>query len=63
MKRPPRRRSVQKLDAKALQILKKSGILNPNVTLDQLMDLSRKLNHLMAKPEAFIYRDFIFIDP
>jgi hypothetical protein len=63
MKRPRRRRGVRLTDAKALEILKKSGILNPNVTLDQLMNVSKELGHLMAKPAAFIYKDFLIVDP
>jgi hypothetical protein len=30
-------------DAKALDLLKAGGVLNPNVTLDKLMDVSRGL--------------------
>jgi hypothetical protein len=48
-------------DAEFLEMLKASGILNPNVTLDQLMQLSSKLNvPAQARAGAFIFREFVF---
>jgi len=46
-------------DAKLLEMLKGSGILAPDVTLDQLVKISAKL---AASPEArgFIFRDFVY---
>ena len=38
------KRAKRKPDAAALEMLKASGILNRNITLDQLMKLSAKLN-------------------
>ncbi len=46
-------------DAEALELLKASGILNSNVTLDQIMKLSEQLKVSVAL-RGFIFRDFIF---
>jgi hypothetical protein len=63
--RKRRRQRVVRIgsDAKALQILKRSGILNSDVTLDRIMKLSKDLKHLTVAPEAFIFRDFLITDP
>lgn len=47
-------------DAEVLEMLKASGILNPSVTLDQLMNLSAKLNVPAEARSAFIFRDFVY---
>jgi hypothetical protein len=46
-------------DAELLTMLKSSGILKPDVTLDELVKLSEKL---AASPQArgFIFRDFLY---
>jgi hypothetical protein len=38
--------STRTEDALALDLLKSSGVLNPNLTLDKLMDVSRQLAEL-----------------
>jgi hypothetical protein len=47
-------------DAKVLKMLKASGILNPDVTLDQLMKLSAKLNIPGSAARGFIFRHFLY---
>lgn len=49
-----------KLDAEALEVIKASGILNHNVTLDQIMELTDKLNSIVEARGAFIFQDFLF---
>ena len=46
-------------DAELLEMLKSSGILSPDVTLDELVKLSAKLP---GSPQArgFIFRDFLY---
>ena len=55
----PRKKKQQKRlpDAKALAMLKASGILNRNVTLDELLKLSTKLD-VSFQARGFIFRDF-----
>jgi hypothetical protein len=47
-------------DAEALEMLKASGILNRNVTLDQLMDLSAKLSDSGVAARGFIFTHFLY---
>jgi hypothetical protein len=49
-------------DAEALQLLKDSGLLNQDVTLEKVMSLSEELNQTQggAANLSFIFRDFIF---
>jgi hypothetical protein len=49
-------------DAAALQMLKTSGMLNRNVTLDQLMKLSAKLKVPGAAARGFIFGHFLYRD-
>jgi hypothetical protein len=39
-------------DARALDLLKTSGVLNPNLTLDRLMDVTRQIAELEPDPAA-----------
>jgi hypothetical protein len=48
------------LDSDALKMLKESGILHPDVTLEQLLDLSEKLDVVVEARRGFIFRDFIY---
>jgi hypothetical protein len=52
-----RNRSV---DADALKILKESGILNPDVTLEEMFKLSEKLAAVVEARGSFIFRDFVY---
>jgi hypothetical protein len=47
-------------DAELLAMLKASGILNPDVTLDEVMKLSAKLEIAGAGLRGFIFRDFLY---
>jgi len=47
-------------DAKVLEMLKASGILKPDVTLDQLMKISAKLDVPGAAARGFIFRHFLY---
>jgi hypothetical protein len=59
-------------DIRAMELIKSSGALNPNMTMDKLLDLTQKLADLeptvdAAAPAAnakhvdtFIHRHFIF---
>ena len=47
-------------DAELLAMLKASGILNPNVTLDEVMKLSAKLEVAAAGRRGFIFRRFVY---
>jgi hypothetical protein len=46
-------------DAEVLAMLKASGILNPDVTLDELVKLSQKLA-ISPQARGFIFRDFLY---
>jgi hypothetical protein len=48
-------------DAKALDLLKASGVLNPNVTLDKLMDVTRQLADLQPASGPKIDAKGVFI--
>jgi hypothetical protein len=50
----------QQLDADTLKVIKTSGILNNDITLDQLMNLSRELNSFVEARSAFIFRHFLY---
>jgi ribosome-associated protein YbcJ (S4-like RNA binding protein) len=56
---PAKKREKRPADAELLTMLKASGLLNPNVTLDELMKLSAKLD-VGAQARGFIFRDFIY---
>jgi hypothetical protein len=47
-------------DAKILEMLKSSGILNRDVTLDQLMEISGRLNIPAAAARGFLFRHFLY---
>jgi hypothetical protein len=47
-------------DKEALEMLKTSGLLKPDVSLDQMMKLSQQLNALGVPRAAFIFRDFLY---
>lgn len=49
-----------KPDAEAMKIIEASGILNSDVTLDQIMELSAQLNTVVEARGAFIFRDFLY---
>jgi hypothetical protein len=54
-------------DAMAIDLIRASGVLNPNVTLDKLMDVSRQLTELeQGVPEAahriFVSRFYIYME-
>ena len=49
-----------KLEQEALEMLKSSGILKRNVSLDQMMKLSTKLTSVSTARGAFIFRDFLY---
>jgi hypothetical protein len=57
-----RKRAKRMPDAAALQMLKTSGMLNRNVTLDQLMKLSAKLKVPGAAARGFIFGHFLYRD-
>ncbi len=49
-------------DARALELFKASGVLNPNLTLDKLMDVTRQLAELEPATEGSteaVYHMFI----
>jgi hypothetical protein len=56
--------STENDDERAIEIIRSSGLLNENVTLGQLMDVSAKLGDLDAvgkkKETTFIYKHFIY---
>ena len=53
-------------DARAMDLLRTSGVLNPNATLDTLMDVSRQLAELEPRLtedsgwKTFIHNQFIY---
>jgi hypothetical protein len=47
-------------DKEAMEMLKTSGLLKPDVSLDQMMKLSQQLNALGVPRAAFIFRDFLY---
>ena len=47
-------------DAEALKMLKQSGILNSDVTLEEVFDLSEKLATVVEARGSFIFRDFVY---
>jgi len=50
----------QASDADMLELLKSSGILNPDVTLDKVMSLSERLDLDAVAARGFIFRDFLY---
>jgi hypothetical protein len=56
--RRPRGKDVP--DAKVLKMLKASRILKPDVTLDQLMEISARLNIPGSAARGFIFRHFLY---
>jgi len=58
---PARQPRVQDIpDAKVLEMLKTSDILQPDVTLDQLMKISAKLDIPGSAARNFIFRHFLY---
>lgn len=60
---------AQDIDARAMEMIRKSGVLTPDTTLDQLMQLSAELTALEAesgvaarprRETTFIYKHFIY---
>jgi hypothetical protein len=52
-------------DQQALALIQSSGILNPNTTLDQIMELSGKISELQDQAPVigetvFVSRKFVF---
>jgi hypothetical protein len=53
-------------DQQALALIRSSGILNPNATLDQIMDISGKISELQGEEQikkdaqVFIHPNFVF---
>ena len=39
-------------DARAIDLINSSGVLNPNLTLDKLMDVTRRLAELEPQPDG-----------
>jgi hypothetical protein len=39
-------------DARAIDLINSSGVLNPNLTLDKLMDVTRQLAELEPQPDG-----------
>jgi hypothetical protein len=56
--RRPRGQDVP--DVEVLKMLKESGILNPDVTLDQLLKVSAKLDIPGSAARGFIFRHFLY---
>ena len=55
-----RRRATGMPDAATLRKLKASGLLNRNVTVDQLMKLSAKLSTPGQAARGFIFKHFLY---
>lgn len=49
-----------KSDQQAMEMLKSSGLLRPDVSLDQVIKLSEQLNAIGVARGAFIFRDFLY---
>ena len=49
-----------KSDQEAMEMLKTSGLLRPDVSLDQVIKLSEQLNAMGVPRGAFIFRDFLY---
>jgi hypothetical protein len=50
-------------DAKAMELIRASGVLNPNVTMDKIMDVTQRLSELTAVGQhcdSFIHRHFVY---
>lgn len=52
-------------DVKAMELIKASGVLNPHMTLDKLMEVTQQLAELDEEPleahsDKFVHKHFIF---
>ena len=52
-------------DIKAIELIRASGILNPNITLDKLMEITQKANEIQGGAtsegkDSFIHKHFIY---
>ena len=50
-------------DAKAIELIKASGVLNPNITMEKIMGVTQQLVELEARAQhcdTFIHRHFIY---
>jgi len=63
--RPQTAATSSKMDAKAIELIKSSGILNPNAKLDGLLRVAQELEPeaVDAKPRfhIFVFREVVFV--
>jgi hypothetical protein len=64
--KPTNPEDVSDRNVQALEIIKASGILNPHITLDKIMELTQKVSQIPGGPQdlrhtdTFIHSHFIF---